>query len=83
MRRLAGLFLLGFPCLASAQPDADARMHIAAATAYYALVLRGAPADSVAMAYSADGELVLPGMAPVHGREAIRAFLAPMIGVEQ
>jgi uncharacterized protein (TIGR02246 family) len=51
---------------------------LTAATQHYAAMLRGAPADSVAAAFTADGELILPGMAPLRGRPAIAKFLAPM-----
>lgn len=49
-----------------------------AATAHYAAVLRAGPADSVAAAYTTDGELVLPDMTRVSGRIAIGYFLTPL-----
>lgn len=51
---------------------------LGAATKHYADLLKGAPADSVAAAYTRDGELVLPGMAPLQGRAAIARFLSPL-----
>lgn len=36
------------------------------------------PAD-VAANYAEEGELMLPGLAPLHGRNAIRDFLQPMV----
>src|SRR5262245_58416358 len=44
----------------------------------YAKTLRVGTPDEVAACYTADGELLLPGLDPLHGREAIRAFLAPL-----
>jgi ketosteroid isomerase-like protein len=44
----------------------------------YARALRSLPADSVAARFAPDGQLLLPGMAAVAGRAAIRDFLAPM-----
>jgi uncharacterized protein (TIGR02246 family) len=73
----AALVLVG-GC-ASAQPrPADERARIEAATQHYAAVLRGAPVDSVVAVYADDGELVIPGVATLHGRKAIRDFLAPL-----
>lgn len=54
------------------------RAAVEAAMRDYAVRLRGSPADSVAAMYAADGELVLPGMGPLHGRASIRDFLAPL-----
>jgi uncharacterized protein (TIGR02246 family) len=56
----------------------DERARIEAATQHYAAVLRGAPVDSVVAVYAEDGELVLPGVATLHGRKTIRDFLAPL-----
>jgi uncharacterized protein (TIGR02246 family) len=44
----------------------------------YAAALRDGTPDRVASWYAADGELLLPGLAALHGRDAIRAFLAPL-----
>lgn len=49
------------------------------ATKHYASVLKGTSVDSVVAAYTQDGELHLPGMAPLKGRDAIRKFLLPLI----
>jgi ketosteroid isomerase-like protein len=40
------------------------------------MMLRGAPADSIAASFTSDGELLLPGSAPLRGRAAIAKFLA-------
>ena len=44
----------------------------------YAAALKGGTPEAVAGWYMPDGELLLPGLAPVRGRGAIRAFLAPL-----
>ncbi len=44
----------------------------------YAELIRTGPVDSVAASFTADGRLMLPGMAVVSGRDAIYQFLAPM-----
>jgi uncharacterized protein (TIGR02246 family) len=60
----------------------DSRAAVEAAMRGYAAALKSGPPEAVAAWFTADGELLLPGMAPVHGREAIRAFLAPMAAIE-
>ena len=62
------------------QQASTADAQIAAATRHYALLLQGAPADSVAAMYVPNGALVLPGREPLRGRVAIRDFLAPLAG---
>ena len=44
----------------------------------YAKTLRVGTPDEVAACYTTDGELLLPGLDSLHGREAIRSFLAPL-----
>src|SRR5262245_48559770 len=44
----------------------------------YAKTLRIGTAEEVAAWYTTDGELLLPGLESLHGREAIRSFLAPL-----
>ena len=44
----------------------------------YTLFTRTGPPDSSAALFTADGELLEPGMRPLEGPEAIRAFLAPL-----
>jgi hypothetical protein len=50
-----------------------------AALAHYALAVRTLPPDSISACYAPMGELLLPGMAPLVGRDAIREFLVPMV----
>ncbi len=63
---------------AEAAETANAGAAVEAAMRGYAAALKSGPPEAVAAWFTADGELLLPGMAPVRGREAIRAFLAPM-----
>lgn len=63
---------------APAPPAENAGAAVEAAMRGYAAALKSGPPEAVAAWFTADGELLLPGMAPVHGREAIRALLAPM-----
>lgn len=60
--------------------DAAAMEAVAAAMDHYVALLRRVTSDSVAAMYTPDGELLEPGMAPLRGRSAIRAFLAPFDG---
>jgi uncharacterized protein (TIGR02246 family) len=55
----------------------DDRADIIAAMHRYDEALLGPVEATVAM-YAPNGELLLPGMAALHGPEAIRAFLAPL-----
>lgn len=59
-------------------PGADARREVEAAMQQYTVLLRTGPAEATAGLFTADGELLEPGLAAIHGREAIRAFLAPV-----
>ena len=83
---LSGAFLVSASwlfVLGTAASPSDDRKAVEAAMQSYASALRSAPAATIAGYYAPDGELLLPGMAPLHGPAAIRAFLAPMIvGVE-
>ncbi len=66
------------PAAVPAATAENAGAAVEAAMRGYAAALKSGPPEAVAAWFTADGELLLPGMAPVHGREAIRAFLAPM-----
>ncbi len=65
---------------AATAPAADdsARREIEAAMQRYTALLKSGPVEALAGSYTADGELLEPGMAALHGREAIRSFLAPI-----
>jgi ketosteroid isomerase-like protein len=65
-------------CASARTRPTDERARIETATQHYAAMLRGAPVDSVAAAYTENGELVIPGVATLRGRSAIRDFLAPL-----
>lgn len=63
----------------SEKPASAAERHaVEQAMRDYAKTLRAGTPNEVAACYTAEGELLLPGMEPLHGREAIRAFLAPL-----
>jgi ketosteroid isomerase-like protein len=49
-----------------------------AALAHYMVLLKSAPPESTAAFYTADGQLLEPGMNPLTGPAAIRAFLEPI-----
>jgi len=51
--------------------------HIAEATRKYADAIEHATPHDVASFYAKDGELLIPGVKPLVGRDAIDAFLAP------
>ncbi len=53
---------------------------VAAAMHNYTRVLKLVNADSSAALFTADAEMLQAGMAPIRGREAIRAFLKPFDG---
>ena len=57
---------------------APASRQIEAAMQRYTLFTRTGPPDSSAALFTADGELLEPGMRPLEGPAAIRAFLAPL-----
>ena len=56
----------------------DPRAGIDAALSHYARSLLNAPVDSVAASFTPEGELIIPGLPPVKGRDAIRTFLSPL-----
>jgi ketosteroid isomerase-like protein len=75
--------LLGTGLAAAAEappsdPTAEARAQVEAAVQSYAAAIRGS-VDKLADLFAPDGELIQPGMDPLVGPEAIRAFLAPLI----
>lgn len=59
------------------QTDAAAR-EVEAAMQQYTVLLKTGPAEATAALFTADGELLEPGLAALHGREAIQTFLAPV-----
>ena len=82
LRRTWIAALLLAACRSSSGPVAPAPEPLtllAEATKHYATLLKGAAVDSVVAAYTTDGELVLPGMAPLKGRDAIARFLSPLV----
>ncbi|HEX3526402.1 MAG TPA: SgcJ/EcaC family oxidoreductase [Thermoanaerobaculia bacterium] len=79
----AVLFLAACTCQAAAPqavPAATnaARRDVESAMQQYTTLLRTGPVDAQVALFTQDGELLEPGMAPLHGRDAIKAFLAPI-----
>ncbi|HTQ79376.1 MAG TPA: SgcJ/EcaC family oxidoreductase [Thermoanaerobaculia bacterium] len=69
------------PAASAAPPsaaEAEARRQVEAAMERYTTLLRTGPPEALAACFTAQGELLEPGMAPLQGPEAIRAFLAPI-----
>jgi polar amino acid transport system substrate-binding protein len=56
----------------------ETRQEVESAMRLYAEHLRTGPVEAIVSSYTAAGQLLQPGMAPLAGREAIRAFLAPL-----
>lgn len=76
-----GLGLLSLPLSAVPPPppgDAARRAEVEAALHGYAGAVESGKADAISARFTPDGQLLLPGLPPLKGREAIRAFLAPM-----
>src|SRR3989442_7553096 len=71
------LLLAALGCQAAPPPDtsAEARQAIDAADANWARLTAAGHADSLAELYHVNGVMLPPNMPPVHGREAIRAFM--------
>src|SRR5438552_13077992 len=78
---LSILLAAALGCQAAPPPkdtSAEAKQAIDAADAKWARLTAAGHADSLADLYHANGVMLPPNMAPVHGREAIRAFLTTM-----
>ena len=77
---LAATALALAACKPAAAPPPDtsaaAKTAIDAADATWARLTATGHADSIADFYSADATMMPPNMAPVHGRDSIRAFFA-------
>src|SRR5256885_6199147 len=81
MRPAQTLFILlaaALGCQAAPPPDttAEAKQAIDAANASWARLTTAGHADSLAQYYHANAVILPPNMAPVHGRDSIRAFFA-------
>jgi ketosteroid isomerase-like protein len=66
------------PALQTPAQSDTARNEVVAALNRYMLLLRTAPPDSTAAFFTSDGQLLDPGMAPLVGPAAIKAFLEPI-----
>ncbi|HKO17185.1 MAG TPA: nuclear transport factor 2 family protein [Gemmatimonadaceae bacterium] len=72
------LIIAATACQPSHPAPAAPQAALTVATQHYAALLRAGSADSIAAAFTPEGELLIPGVPPLRGREAIRGFLAPM-----
>jgi len=74
------LLAVALGCQAAPPPDtaAEAKQAIDAADANWARLTAAGHADSLAELYHPNGVMLPPNMAPVRGREAIRAFMTSM-----
>lgn len=73
---LAGV--LGCPPAPPKDTSAEAKQAIDATNANWPRLTAAGHADSIAEYYDANGVMLPPNMAPVRGKEAIRAFMATM-----
>lgn len=82
---VAGVAFLVACSVAERRPaaESDTRAAVQAAMDRYIGFLKAVSSDSVASMFTADGEMLQPGMASLRGREAIRGFLAPFDGRTQ
>ena len=73
------------PAVRAEQPAAggEAREAVEQAMRGYAATLKEANPEAVAGWYTKEGELLLPGLAPLRGPEAIRSFLVPLVGATE
>ena len=69
---------LGCQAAPATDTSAEAKRAIDAADANWARLSAAGHADSLAEFYHANGVMLPPNMAPVRGKEAIRAFMATM-----
>jgi len=77
------LLAAALACQAAPPPDtsAAAKQAIDANNARWAALTAAGHADSIADFYHSSAVILPPNMAPVHGRDAIRAFFATMNGM--
>ena len=81
---LSILLAAAFGCQAAPPPkdtSAEAKQAIDAANATWPRLTAAGHADSLADLYHQNAVLLPPNMAPVHGRDAIRAFFGTMNGM--
>ena len=84
LSRLCALFgvilMLVVSAAIAAQPTrvASDREAVEKAMHDYADTLRSGTPEAISLSYTADGELLLPGLPALHGRGAIKDFLTPL-----
>jgi uncharacterized protein (TIGR02246 family) len=77
--RLAAAAFVLAGCAATSRPAADSsRAEVEAAMQQYTARLRDPSPDALVAMVAPDGEMLEPGMPSLRGRDAIRAFLAPL-----
>ena len=67
------------PSIAPSVDDAAAKSEVEAAMQHYTALLRSGPPSATAAMFTADGELIEPGMDALTGPGAIRNFLEPVM----
>lgn len=70
--------LLAASAVRAAEPPASPEKEVEAAMQEYTRLLKAGPPEALAAMFTADGELLEPGMAALRGPEAIKSFLAPV-----
>ena len=76
---VAGAAALGACSTKSMAPEPD-RDAVAASWDHYLAMLKLVNSDSVASVFTDSAEMYQSGTAPIHGRDAVRAFMAPFDG---
>jgi uncharacterized protein (TIGR02246 family) len=79
---LLAIAAIGMPAVRAAEPAASGEAVEQAMRGYAATLKEGNP-EAVAGWYAKEGELLLPGLAPLRGPAAIRAFLVPLVGATE
>ena len=73
---------LASPAVRGEEPAAGRDLFEQAMHGYAASLTKGNP-EEVSNWYAKEGELLLPGLAPLRGPEAIRAFLVPLVSATE
>lgn len=77
------MLVVGAARAAQPLPTASDREAVEKAMHDYAATLRSGTPEAVALSYTADGELLLPGLPALHGRDAIKGFLTPLVAATE
>lgn len=79
--RLSSLALVCLAACASTRTISDPAHAVREALESYQVAARSTDPDRISAFYTATGVLLEPGIAPIQGRDAIRAFIASFPGV--